>query len=746
MAEGLRFCRGLIPEHTGVLIAGQRLFELCVSCCPTPQDPQTLAELSRSIPTWLSDYGTEVGFASVKPIRVKDLLPYFVGEAGVTAEEEEDVVGNRGEPEVDFAEEDEPAPPARERQTEVDFADEAGGGRQPEQDPRIDVTASLEVPGLLHIISNAGITLGSAMDYYSEAINKLTKVANILTSKGSKDRLFETCFSHSGAGRELFRHIWPFRNKCHLERWGTVSTCISAVLGDVETSIRWGWDLQRYENGSQHHPQMDRDSACPESHRSRMDIVDEAVRDPFWWGYLHMLNKIAGTLNIMLRWSESCSCHWDLLRADEEHAAAGEVGDAPLLSDAVRADIAECPLRGRRCADLAGGEFMQLLNGLCQERVAQLLTNELQCGMTQAQRQRIINDFERGRVHLITYLTMKLSQYDHPPFCIFGLAHKDCQVRKRCYDKIVNSDNPHPVVAQMRANPLAREGELFMDYDATFPPELATMPRLRSLVAQYRMALCAERCQEAPHARTKREVWRCPNHTEALVSQAHRLPYLESYLALGTDEFQEIAATLATVTHGRKACELLGIGGHPSSCSRKDKARHRMHWKVIYHNDPFSKYAAEAPPVDRHRPQDWPGADAFQAGLSDRSAKRDEPRASDQPGPSQPGVQGDHSSVAPVAQGVSDGPCSREDVPLDEGENLTRPAHVGSDDEEEVRRLAYLQHLLAFFTENPDTIFSMPFVENTVMSLKKVLGVKHHSEETDRLLFSGHELGVGGPG
>ena len=111
----MRFCRGLIPEHTGVLIAGQRLFELCVSCCPTPQDPQTLAELSRSIPTWLSDYGTEVGFASVKPICVKDLLPYFVGEAGVTAEEEEeDVVGNRGEPEVDFAEEDEPAPPARE--------------------------------------------------------------------------------------------------------------------------------------------------------------------------------------------------------------------------------------------------------------------------------------------------------------------------------------------------------------------------------------------------------------------------------------------------------------------------------------------------------------------------------------------------------------------------------------------------------------------------------------------------------
>ena len=77
---------------------------------------------------------------------------------------------------------------------------------------------------------------------------------------------------------------------------------------------------------------------------------------------------------------------------------------------------------------------------------------------------------------------------------------------------------------------------------------------------------------------------------------------------------------------------------------------------------------------------------------------------------------------------------------------MTRPAHVGSDDEEEVRRLAYLQHLLAFFTENPDAIFSMPFVENTVMSLKKVLGVKHHSEETDRLLFSGHELGVGGPG
>ena len=701
------------------------------------EDSRSLMQMSQSIPAWLSDYGTEVGFASVKKILVKDLLPHFqdpeadnkLGQAQATQ------LPVSCEHEVDFAEE-----PAPEPQPEVDFADLDSDPAGPQRrEPCVDVTASLEVPGLLHIISNAGISLSSAMEYYDEAIYKLTKVSNIVNSKESKDRLYETCFANCIAGRELFRPLRAFRAKCHVERWGTVSHCVQAILADVEAPLRWGWSLDRYLNGSQSHPQLDRDAADPENpHRSRLDVVDEAITDPFWWGYLRMLSKIAETLNVLLQWAESCSCHWDMLQDALGQADEGN-GNLP---ERVRADIASCPLRGRRCADLAGGDFMELLRNLCEERISRLLIDQLPTELTPEQRQTIVSDFERGRLQLITYFTMKLSHYDHAPYCVFGLAHRSSEVRHKCLKKIFDSDSDHchPRVSRLKADPLARELELWEENGLSFPHGLCALRHLRTYIAECRMALSAERCQEAPHARTKREVLRCPSHSEALVSMAHRSACLESYLQLGPDEFQEIAGCLENVKHGRRACELLGLGQHPVSLENRMHPRDRAHWKVVYHNDAFSKYAAALPPVERHRPPEWPGDgdDGHQGGSDGHEEGNDEGNGHrDHSGHGQ-----GHGSDKDQDNGDQDDPPHGQGPP-DPAQGHGNDFDL-DDDDAALRKFYYAEHLLQFFTENPSTTFSLRWVDHSVVSLRNALGVKHGKEVTDRLVFQGHEL-VAGP-
>ena len=657
------------------------------------QDLPTLAHLAKSVVTWLSDYGTEVGMARVGPVPMREVFPYMA-TARLAAEDNStaSAVATPAD-EIDFAAA-EPVP----QDIEVDFS--AGDlGNTSDCQLCVDVQSSLEVPGLLHIISNAGKALAAAMVGFDDAVTKLMKVSNLLASKEHKDRLYETCFSRTPAAQQLFEPLWRFDTKCHLERWGTVSHCVVDVL-DVEAALRHGWDLDLYLNGSQNFPELDRDlEANPDNpHKTRLDLVDEAIRSPCWWGYITMLSKLAVALNVLLSWAESCSCHWDLVKRHE---------DAELeLPGRVRADIYQCPLRGRRCADLAAGEFMALLKELCEESVASIMT-QLPPGITQQERCAILSDFERGRMQLVTQFTIKLAHYEHVPYSLFGLAHRKRHVRAACFNKLRNSEHPHPKVTALQVDPLLREGELYAAHDMQLPADTSAMPAFRSMVAKLRLALCAERVIEAPHARTKREVQRCPNHSEALTSLAHRMASLEGYLGLGPEMFAEFALALSQVKNGRRACELLGLHTHPAflaelrhpkRASPSAIARSRIFWKIIYHNDALSKYSLPAPSLNH--------------------------------------AHGSHGPGAPVP-GHDDSSGSEGHVPAGAGPGIL------DNDDEMLRRACYAQHVLAHFSNNTDVVYSMPLAQGTIKSLEGALGIKQDSSK-GILQVMGQELGVSG--
>lgn len=681
-------CFGFCFDSSRALLCGPGL-GLCVRLAAAgeffhcPQDPPAVARLSRSIPTWLSDYGTEVGFARVRPVAITELLPYV--DAGVGDAAPDDL----GE-EMDFAPEAGLAfdPSIH----EVDFADEAdalpiavaAGG--PAADPTVDVSQSLEVPGLLHIISNAGKSLSAGMEHFDDAISKLTHVAKLLADRESKERLYETCYADSPVGREMFRPLLAFKSRCYAERWGNVSHCVTELTSEErQASLRWGWDLTKYMNGSERFPQLEQEARLEgeEQHKSALEVVDESILDPFWWAYLQMLSKIATALNTLLAWSESCSCHWQMLQE------AVEGGDP--LPKHVESSCLSCPMRGRRCADLAAGSFLELLQSLCEERAARLLL-DLPPNISEEQRLMIIGDFERGRVQLVTQFTLKLAHYSHPPYCIMGLAHNEPAVRANCLRKLQASLHPHPRAAQFRESAsLMQEAELFLERDCSFPPELTSMPALRALAAEYRLALCAERCVEAPHARTKREVARAPSHSEPFTSLAHRMQDLTAYLGLAQAHFQEVSELLLRVRHGRHACETLGLGAHPSTQEKQAQPRSPVHWKVVYHNDPYSKYKLAPPQI-----------------------------TSDDPG------------ARPEQPGAADGPADA--APL---------LDLLDTDDSQLRQHYYSQHLRARFDADTDVIYCMPLTEGSVHTLQSALDISPASSES-RLILSMPEVGVGG--
>ena len=86
---------------------------------------------------------------------------------------------------------------------------------------------------------------------------------------------------------------------------------------------------------------------------------------------------------------------------------------------------------------------------------------------------------------------------------------------------------------------------------------------MRSFAAELRLQQSVERAVEAEHAATRREVQRCPHHSEALVSLTHREDQVAYWLGDDSERFMEFANIVADIPHGHKACELLWLGAHP---------------------------------------------------------------------------------------------------------------------------------------------------------------------------------------
>ena len=273
----------------------------------------------------------------VKPILLQSLFDYL---EPLDADLEGD---------VDFG------PEAAADEAEVDFAAAPAVAPPAVQPLMADVTSSVVVPGLLHIIHNASGDMVNSMASYADVVVKLKKVAQLIGSKESKDRLMQTCFN-TPVGRALAGQFKSFSSFVYEERWGTVSACVLKMV-PLESAVRHGWSLTQYMAGFSDHRPIVLDNDGP--HNARLDIVEEAISSAYFWAYLRMLEKGSSLIMKLLSWAEGCSCHWDLHR-----------DDAP---DWLSKVWETCPLRGRRCADIAAGEFLKLVHSLADETAAGLL-------------------------------------------------------------------------------------------------------------------------------------------------------------------------------------------------------------------------------------------------------------------------------------------------------------------------------------------------------------------------------------
>ena len=400
-----------------------------------------LQKFCQSIFAFCTDQGTEAGLHQIPPVLVRKVLPWIAYQ-GVNAADEHDL-----------------APPV-----------ELGEDRL----ASIDLRESVGIAGLLHIIHNSTEDLGRSMVTFDELMKQLSHVSKLLCRKDSRARLLQTCFADR-IGRHLQSDIKGFKAKLNTDRWGSIGHCVVELL-KIERSLRFCWDVTKY--GGQ-------PAARDENNTYGVDVtlIDSALTSPVFWARLHMLECLAKVINGCLTWVESCPCHGDLPENEFPHN--------------VKKTWASCPLRGCRAPELACGEFETFLRNLSATSASELLAC-LPRDISREDRAGILQEFERGRAHLVFVFNLRLGHWKQQPYCVFACAHLNKDVSKTALEQCLALPAQTSLVAKLQEPPLREQAEAYVNGE-----DLTTLPCLLQFLGMLRYCPVAERAVEGDHAQVR---------------------------------------------------------------------------------------------------------------------------------------------------------------------------------------------------------------------------------------------------
>ena len=500
---------------------------------------------NRSLSTWfkeiaatMSDMGTERLLSQLQPVPAEAVCPYFddfskddisllLRQSGYRAEPGENLadVHLQGDPDI-FDDPDqfqdahgnealhvaEPEDDAFEVVTASPEEDAGIGGAQEHDDlvfedvdqdaTDLDITGSLDVPGLHHLIDNATDGLSDAMPNYDESIKRARNVCKLVRKKNTQPKLLQRCFSHD-IGPQLQPALKRFKGHIHQGRWGIVAFCISE-LRKAEFALRWGWDKNAFLAGGEANDGDDAD-AEQQSWKVKVDVVDQAVLSPFWWAWLLAFDFIAEVLRQATVWAGGCSCH---------SGRMGDLDPEDPLSTKLRKQWESCPMRGLRAAELSANEFLEQLYSVFETTAAQL-SMSLPEDISGEERRSLIEEFDSGRVHLCYYFAMKLSHFSEMPWAVFRISHYNEHTAKTALRMCLASDSQHPRLLQLKG-PLRHAAQSWLQGSGLDSPGMEDLVRF---IAELRFAPVTDRPAESQHAKT---------HERGLGRPCHSVPF-QSY-------------------------------------------------------------------------------------------------------------------------------------------------------------------------------------------------------------------------
>ena len=233
--------------------------------------------------------GVEAGLREAPPFRLSSLFPwanYFEGQQ----------VFNLG------AEEDMPVYNAAEGW------EQARAERQQPGHDVIDMSHTLGIAGMLHIVHKATERLKSVMSEMATFLKDLEHICRIFRLPYLRHRFKQTCCLDPNAFVTFGLLFSGFDAHVLPGRWGTISH-VATLLADAQrrTFIRTHWSFQRITFGQR---QQQGPRGPEQEGETNFEDVDKAIQSEWFWSYVRMVSTLGSVINQLFYWIESCPCHF----------------------------------------------------------------------------------------------------------------------------------------------------------------------------------------------------------------------------------------------------------------------------------------------------------------------------------------------------------------------------------------------------------------------------------------------------
>ena len=289
----------------------------------------------------------------------------------------------------------------------------------------------------------------------------------------------------------------------------------------------WGWNAEALSPGFRRHGTEPTNTNTPdetvasvEKFGNKVRKADAVVKDNRFWSYMVMLDVQCDALLELIRWTESCACHWRFVVNGVDH-----------LSAKMRHAIARCPFRGQRCAEISAGDFIEVFGKFRDCSLCELLGKV--DGEDEVWIHILVLEFDKGRLCLLCTFALKLENEQEPPWCAHAMNHPLARKRVIAVKKVRwyvdNARYVHPLLKPLKQGPARDQLDVwYLQQNCEYPDingqldAFEDMPALAEVLCTFKMNKKAERYLERPHAFSLRQVRKSPNHGEAVISMTHR--------------------------------------------------------------------------------------------------------------------------------------------------------------------------------------------------------------------------------
>ena len=567
-------------------------------CLERPKQEDLVAFINGFV-SFTTDMGTEIGLSNFKGNSLRDLLPTWALAPGDQSLQDDVRKGPRHY-QFEVVDDDgleadvlRGAPPSRNVTSDAQ-APWSGGAQS-----NFIFQHVLMIPGTLHIIHNMTHELHNIIPNWSLLWKSLKNFEHLLAVRHRRERYLATCVVGISISQDAdLAMLKSWSTRLYDKRWGCTVDFIRELLLVWPVLLRT-WDVVRYKSHVDTAKISNAPAPLTEKEEEGAEDMEEQseegdfkpsmlaadLRDPGFVLILNVVVKVAGIVQKLAIWSESCPCH-----GKELHSVLDHQGES------VRHGHGPCFLKACRGPEFAADVLPQVLQKIVEQDLSDVLTYHTSHVKSEdiKHAQDILSIVKN---HLLLLLEVKFGFWRRLPHVLVGMAHSDPDLARGCaalslqlFDELPEQPAHHHLTWWF-----CHDHRSEMDKFVGGVP-LQELPHVFQLrVASLAFVPVSERSIEAAHAVAKHSWLRRGLQGAPLYfSLANRLPDLHKLLAKHPEFTDSLLHCFDILRRHKEAIGHLGLDRHPTLQDALAHCKHTSHISqllrsLLYRADIYSQ-------------------------------------------------------------------------------------------------------------------------------------------------------------